>query len=252
MLLEDLTSRKAADYVGKIDVLLLPVGTIEAHGPHCSVMADVLVPQKVAQEVEKIMGDKLLLVPIIPYGHSWHLRDRPGSHDVPGNVFAEYVYQVIKGFRSWGIKYVLVLNGHLGNLEMLHEAAERACDAGIKTVVLNWWSGDYMNAIKDVVSETGSHAGETETSMLWVVGDRFVDKASIPTKENAYTFPTAARNDDIFEKEINIAMFPQAYAGRPFDASPEKGKVLMERAVKQIVEVVKALQSGKLLSKAGS
>ncbi len=90
MFVEDITSDKASKIIGTIDTLILPVGTIEAHGPHCSVAADVIVPVKMAQEIEKLAGDSVYIAPIIPYGHTWHLKDFPGSHDVSSEVLSEY------------------------------------------------------------------------------------------------------------------------------------------------------------------
>jgi creatinine amidohydrolase len=49
MLVEELTSAGASRCVGKVDTVLIPVGTIEAHGPHCSVATDVLIPEKFFQ-----------------------------------------------------------------------------------------------------------------------------------------------------------------------------------------------------------
>ena len=146
MLIEEITSDRASKIIGKIDTLVLPVGTVEAHGPHCSVASDIIVPVRLAQEVEKLAGDRIYVAPIIPYGHTWHLKDFPGSHDISGEVLTEYVFQVLKGFLSWKIKYAIIINGHGGNDEALALAAEKAASLGIKTVVLDWWSGPFLGA----------------------------------------------------------------------------------------------------------
>ena len=130
MLIEEITSDRASKIIGKIDTLVLPVGTLEAHGPHCSVASDIIVPVKLAHEVEKLAGDRIYVAPIIPYGHTWHLKDFPGSHDVSGEVLSEYVYQVLRGFLPWKIKYVIIINGHGGNDEALGLAAEKLRRSG--------------------------------------------------------------------------------------------------------------------------
>jgi len=132
MKIAELTGERASKTIGKVDTVIIPVGTLEKHGPHCSVMSDVLIPEKIAEEVDRLLYDEVLVGPTIPYGHTWHLKEHAGSHDVPGRVLSEYVFYVLRGFKEWGIKYAVLLNGHGGNIEALHEAGERASDAGVK------------------------------------------------------------------------------------------------------------------------
>jgi creatinine amidohydrolase len=252
MRIEELTSSKASQIMGKIDTLLIPVGTVEAHGPHCSVLSDVLIPQKLAEEVDEIVGDRILVGPTIPYGHTWELRDYPGSHTVPPKALSDYVFEVIKGFRSWKIRYVVLLNGHGavgggagGNIEPLHDAAERASELGIKTVVLSWWAPH--EAFRGVVEDAEGHAGEGETSLLWYCGEKYVDKSLIPKQKHEFGSKTAVMLSDIFDPELNRATLPKAYSGNPFAASSEKGRLLNERVVKAIVEVINAMRSGTLI-----
>src|SRR5579864_7261280 len=184
MLVEDITSDKASKIIGKIDTLVLPVGTVEAHGPHCSVASDIIVPVKLVNEIERVAGDRIYVAPIIPYGHTWHLKDFPGSHDISGEVLSEYVFQVLKGFLPWKIKYAIIINGHGGNDESLALSAEKAASIGIKTVVLDWWSGPFLEALEQVVPDIDGHGGEGETSLVWNVGEKYVDASIIPKEDN--------------------------------------------------------------------
>src|SRR5579862_9422226 len=238
MLIEDITSDKMAKIIGKIDTLVLPVGTVEAHGPHCSIASDVIVPVRLVQEVEKLAGDRVYIAPIIPYGHTWHLKDFPGSHDVPAEVFSEYVFQVLKGFLTWKIRYVIIINGHGGNDEALALAAEKAATAGMKTIVLDWWSGAFYDALKEIAPDSGGHAGEMETSLVWNVGEKYVDASIIPKEDNLPPATSIAAFSNIYDPEITRAHFPRAYVGRPARASAEKGRLLNERAAHLIVELI--------------
>ena len=250
MLIEELTNAKATKLIGKIDTLLLPVGTLEAHGPHLSVASDILIPVRIAQEVEKLAGDRVFVAPVIPYGHNFHLMHAAGTHNVPNDVFSDYVYEVLKGFLTWKIKYAVILNGHGGNTHGLHLAAERACDDGMKTVVLSWWGSGFEERFKGVVADTGGHAGESETSLLWFVGDRFVDRSLVPKEPNPIDFGkgrTVASYMDSYDPELNLRIFPKAYSGFPADGTKEKGARLNKILAKSLVEVIDALRAGKLV-----
>jgi creatinine amidohydrolase len=247
MKIAELTGKKASEVVGKMDTVVIPVGTLERHGPHCSVMSDVLIPEKIAQEIDGLMGEKVLIGPTIPYGHTWRLKSHAGSHDVPRQVLADYAFYVVKGFQQWGIKYAVLLNGHGGNIEALHDAAERASDLGIKTVVLSWWTGGFQAVMKEVVQDLGGHGGEAETSLLWNAGDQYVDSDAIPKQEHSYSFKAGASVSDVFDQDVNKKIYPQAYSGRPFAASKEKGRVLTQKAAKLVVETIDALRNGDIV-----
>ena len=245
----DLNSTRASEVIGKIDTLLLPVGTIEAHGPHCSVATDALIAEKMADEVERLAGDRVLVGPMIPYGHTWRLKGHAGALDVCGKVLADYLFEVIKGYgETWKIKYVVVVNGHGGNTDALHEAAERAANLGIRTVILSWWTGGFAEKLKEVVPDPGGHAGEAETSLILNVGEKYVEKSLIPREDCNFSFPTAATLGDIYDPTVNRAAFPRAYNGRPRAASAEKGKLLNEKSARLILEVIDAMKSGKLVT----
>lgn len=49
--------------VAKDKVILLPLGAIEQHGPHLSVSTDTDIVTQVAQQIEKILPDVVLLLP---------------------------------------------------------------------------------------------------------------------------------------------------------------------------------------------
>ena len=247
MLIEDITSDKASKIIGKIDTLVLTVGTVEAHGPHCSVASDIIVPVKLAQEVEKLASDRVYVAPVIPYGHTWHLKDSPGSHDISGEVLSEYVFQVLKGFLPWKIKYAIIINGHGGNDEALALAAEKAASLGMKTIVLDWWSGAFLEALKQVVPDSEGHGGEMETSFVWNVGEKYVAASIIPKEDNLPPkMKTIATFSNIYDPDFTKALFPNAYLGRPSRASAEKGRLLNQKAAQLIVELIDQLRSGKL------
>jgi len=253
MLISKLTSDQASRLIGKIDTIIIPVGTIEPHGPHCSVLCDAIIPQRLAEEVDKIAGDRIFVGPCIPYGHTWELRDLPGAHYVPREAFTNYVFEVIKGFQKWGIKYVILLNGHGsvgfgsgGNIEPLHAAAQRATELGIKTLVLLWCFD--TEALKGITGDVDGHAGEAETSILWYYGDEYLDRKIIPGEHGYYSAKTAVTLNDAFDQKLNPTIWPRAYWGTPNKASPEKGKQLSEKLARCLVEAIDALRSDSLFS----
>jgi creatinine amidohydrolase len=210
--------RKFEEYQPYIDTLILPIGTIEAHGPHAPLGTDVLIPQKLTDYIEGKLSGRVWTAPAIPYGHTWHLQDFPGSIDVPARIFADYVHAVVASFSRWGIKHVVLLNGHGGNNAPLQEAANRLVESGLNVLLSTYWL-DYQESIKTIAPGTG-HAGEDETSLVMAVDEKSVDLSLAGThtiEMQRHRFPGMGR-----------AMYPEAYSGDAQSASKEKGVQLLE------------------------
>jgi creatinine amidohydrolase len=170
---ERLTTRRFGELVGKVTTALLPTGTVEAHGLHCPLGADNLAPAELCRRLEARYPDRLLVAPPVPYGHSWELEEWPGTLSIPAGVFARYVAEVGKGMVRWGIRDIVVINGHGGNSGALTEAAEEIADLGGRVTLSNWWI-DYSREIR-TVTDTQGHAGEDETSVMLAVAEEWVD-----------------------------------------------------------------------------
>ncbi|MGZ4107662.1 MAG: creatininase family protein, partial [Tumebacillaceae bacterium] len=161
------------EYKPYIDTLILPIGTIEAHGPHAPLGTDMLIPRRIADYIERQLSGRVWTAPEIAYGHCANLRDFPGTIDVPNRIFADYVYAVVSSFARWGLKNVVLLNGHGGNINALNEVANRLADEGLHVLVSNYWL-DYQDAIREITPGTG-HAGEDETSLVMAIDPKTVD-----------------------------------------------------------------------------
>jgi len=148
---EQLTTRRFAELMPDMKTALLPTGTVEAHGLHCPLGTDNYAPQALAARLETRHPDRVLVAPAIPYGHSWELEDWPGTLSIPAEAFQQYVTEVGRAMLRWGIRDIVVLNGHGGNNGALGHAAEAIADAGGRVVITNWWL-DYSRDILTVTS----------------------------------------------------------------------------------------------------
>lgn len=138
------------------DVVILPVGSTEQHGPHNPLGTDHLNAEAVSREVGK--RTNTLVLPVIPVGVSEHHRQFPGTLWVPPSVFREYVEAIALSASSHGARKVVIMNGHGGNTASLLEVAghlRREC--GIFAAVIMAFPPGMMEI-------GGGHAGAGETS----------------------------------------------------------------------------------------
>jgi len=222
------------EYKPYVDTMILPIGTIEAHGPHAPLGTDVLIPKKLADMIESALGGRVWTAPEIAYGHCWALKDFPGTIDVPQRIFADYVHAVVASFAKWGIKNVVLVNGHGGNIGALNEVANRLADEGLNVLVSNYWL-DYQEAIKEITPGVG-HAGEDETSLVMAVTPDSVD-LSLASSHNIDI------SGKVKFKEMGRSMYPEAYSGDAGAATAEKGERLFELIASRLVKDIRAMWS---------
>lgn len=243
MYLLNLNSDQFAQLVQDIDLAVLPTGMVEAHGQHCPLGTDVFIPRRFLEIIEEKMGGGLIICPEIPYGHSWHLAPFPGTIDIDPAVFSEYVFQVGLGLAKWGLKNLVILNGHGGNTPALSYVMERLADRGLSVLLLDWWQ-DFAAEIATVCQGQG-HAGEDETSLVLAIDESLVEmgKAGVNWKraKASVCFPG-----------MPFKTFARAQSGDATLASKEKGEAILEICSARIIDLLKAFRAGTLIEDLGS
>src|SRR4051812_42155377 len=170
MYMMDLNLRQLEEVLKSgVDTAILPIGMVEAHGPHCSLGTDVLIPREFLRRLDQMIGEKVVIGAEIPYGHSWSLQSFKGTIDVSADAFSNYVYEVGKEFHRSGFKNLVFFNGHGGNINSLNTVGEKLADLGLTILMINWWT-DYRDTIKTITPEPG-HAGEDETSLVLAISE---------------------------------------------------------------------------------
>ncbi|MCA1595513.1 MAG: creatininase family protein, partial [Chloroflexi bacterium] len=170
-LYEKLTWPEVNDAVAAGKVPVIPVGSIEQHGPHLPLDVDCVLPRGVALEAAAIIPDRMLVVPTITYGYTGHVMDFPGTINVHYQHFIEMVIDVVKSLAYHGFKKIVLLNGHGSNMPNLDLAARRVnVETDAECVFCAWWSlltvdREFLPGWRESAFPGGcAHACELETS----------------------------------------------------------------------------------------
>ena len=215
-----------------VNTVLIPIGMLETHGEHCALGTDTLIPREFVKRLDAHIGEWVLVAPEIPYGHSWALAPLDGTIDIPGTVFADYVYAVGEQFVRQGFRYIILFNGHGGNIPALTLVSERMADLGAVVLTINWWL-DYKDLIVPIASFTG-HAGEDETSCAMAIDESLVD------------LTLAHRDIDTMSRKIKYRgmgrdIYPHGNSGDATRATRDKGERIFEALVPAILEDIEAM-----------
>ncbi|MDR3231672.1 MAG: creatininase family protein [Synergistaceae bacterium] len=139
MYLASLSWSKAGQIRGDGVVAVLPLGSLEEHGPVGPLGTDYLVPERMAARIEAKMPERVLVLPTLPYGVTPALASFPGSVDVGYEALCAVLRGIVDAVLRCGVKRILFLNGHGGNAAAIDNAALYLYRKGGQAAEIDWW-----------------------------------------------------------------------------------------------------------------
>jgi creatinine amidohydrolase/Fe(II)-dependent formamide hydrolase-like protein len=245
-LLGELSWLEAQRRFKEVDVALLPVGAIEQHGPHLPLDADAFDAEYLARNVAETCKDpKPVVLPLIPYGVSYHHEDFSGTISISPETLSALVYDIGMSAVKHGITKLVIINGHGGNSPALHFAAQKINrDSTIFTCVDTGESSDPdIYALSETPNDV--HAGEIETSTTLATRPELVRldkiKKFVPRFSSRYLNFTSKRSIGWYAHTSKIS--PSGVLGDPTKANREKGEQMWEFMIRHLVEFVEDLKN---------
>ena len=219
---------------------ILPLGSLEFHGPHNPLGSDSIIISGIAERVAARAGG--LLFPIIQFtqcpAHTAHFR---GTISVRPEVMTMYFADVLRNILHLGFRKVLILNGHDGNIGpgrgAIAQVADETKDAAL--LFVSWWEflpSEMMKTLGMFRQANGGHGhgGPLETSAVAAFRPDLIhlDKAhDLPEP------PDLSGGAPYFLQKSAAADWP-GYSGQVSEASAEKGKRLVEISEDGIVKLI--------------
>jgi creatinine amidohydrolase len=181
---------------GGIDTVLIPVGTIEAHGI-TPLGTDVIIPEAMAERIAPDID--AMIAPAVPYGITRGLVGHPGTIRIRPETFKAYIEDILESLAAAGLRNLVVLNGHGGQTAELKDALfEAGRRSGARTLLIEWWY-DIDEIREEKLERTGGHAGADETACVMAVEPSLV-------------------KPDLFD-EKQVAFFSRSYSAYPVPGS---------------------------------
>jgi len=228
----ELDSRSLERELERNPLLILPVGALEAHGPHLPLGADQIQPELTAIALaERVDG---LVLPPLSYGVCPGARRFPGTVSLSIESLRAVTEELLEELGRMGGRRVLVISGHAEGRHMaaLREAADAAQRERpqLKVVVLSDYDFVYELRGKESPPNDG-HAGLLETSRLLHLAPELVGKVRPVGVDHRPAF----RVGDSTEAE-----WPESVVGDTRPASGELGARIQAHVLRRLEETVRA------------
>lgn len=225
-------------------IFVVPLGSLEQHGRHLPVFTDSLIIGHIADRVEELCSDRIVMLPVQWLGHSPHHR-RFGCVSLDLMPYVEMIRGMCRSLVGIGARRILLLNGHGGNdtpcraaLRELKSEFENLRDLYI--VYAAYWNlaAAEFTAIRESPIGGMGHACEMETSIMLSKHPTLVDMRKAtrggPSEGRGY------RTVDMLESTPHflIAEFDEfsesGVIGMPDFATAEKGEKFLEAAAQSV------------------
>ncbi|MBX3221228.1 MAG: creatininase family protein [Labilithrix sp.] len=240
--LADLTYEEVAEIVSAGGaVAIVPVGSVEPHGPHLPLHTDTTISETCAARAADRLGETgvpAVIAPSVPYGVTEYARGFAGAIGVPAAALTAMLRAVAERLLECGFAHVSFVNNHL---EPAHDAAVRAAIDGLPegaASVACPLTRRWGRTLSDEFKRGDCHAGRYETSLVLAAGKRLRGAVG-ELPRVGLSLSDAIKAGKATFAEIGM---DRAYTGAPAEATREEGDELYERLVTMVVtEIVEGL-----------
>ncbi len=223
-------------------VVILPIASIEQHGPHLPVMTDT----RLGHEVAVLAARKAypvrptVVTPVVWSGLSEHHMPFGGTLILSHATFRAVIRDLVISLTRHGFHDILISNSHGGNIVAMNQICDELSSEVEATLVGTTYVGEAGPAIGDLLEDQDGihHACEGETAMMMAVEPELVDASDLASlaAPRADGFLKAGRGSYRWRPFAHIT--GNGVSGVPEKANAEKGHKLLEVASDAIAALI--------------
>ena len=222
----------------KTQTVIIPVGSLEEHGPHLPLGTDTFHAMEVARRVA--LTKQVVIAPPLFYGLCRSTREHPGTVSLSGDTLRALLLDVGREFYRQGLKILVFISGHAGGTHMaaLIEAGEilLAELPEVRVAVVN-----LLDLLREILAEKpgllttkgDSHAGEVETALMLAAYPHLV-KGTAPAEWPSFPKYVLVRDKRRY--------WPGGVWGDPSRATATQGEEILEAETRRLAQVIATLE----------
>ncbi len=239
--LENLTWTEAENILKEYEVVVFALGArTKEHGPHLQLNNDYLMAEYLKDRVAEQVP--IVILPTLQYGYYPAFLEYPGSVSLRSETFTNVILDICSSLHGYGIKKFYVLNTGVSTLRPLKKAAAELAAEGIHLHFLNILEVDNNLPAGLLKQEGGTHADEGETSMMLYIAPETVDmNKAVKDYDPRPDRPGLTRDPQGKGSFSSTGIY-----GDPTLANREKGRIIVEATIKEIIKQIEDLLALKI------
>lgn len=244
LLLENLSWTEVRDLLPGVDMVLIPTGSHEQHGPAMALKTDAATAAGICRLVAEKLYPRVMVAPAVPWGISMHHLAFPGTITLHPPVFIAVLKDIVSSLMHHGFERFLFVNGHGGNNSSLQVACMEIHDELRPAFIGSCYD---FSMHKDLVTddpELTGHGCQIEASYGLYLAPEIVKPDRFVPAEYTY-FPASLshmnRAWSIYSPVSFETRLPLGFKGEPSKGTYERGKLLAETVSDRLVEYIEAL-----------
>ena len=263
--LGDLTYVDIREYLQEKDTILVPMASLEQHGPHLPLYTDTITAVEVSKRVAEMIA--VLHSPPVWMGYSPQHMYAPGSGrgtiTLRSSTLLNLLHDVARSLIHHGFNRIIFVNGHGSNVKVIDPVLRKLrYETGALIGFVKPYMENYIGILKGLMEnppdETpGWHSSELETSqdLAWNAELVRMERADFTRAHIPDFLPkTFAKKDgmpDVEFEDYKYFTFPMDHhefiesgtIGNPMRATAEKGEEafrrLSEHVARGVLELMK-------------
>src|SRR5262245_32028395 len=229
--LAQLTFEEVRDLDRARTLVVLPVGAVEAHGPHLPLDTDIVIAAAMARAGARRLAARhaVLILPALAYTAAGFAAQFHGTLSVSAITVTALIVDLARSLSEQGFRLLAIANAHLDpeHLTALHEAVKLGrADRLIPIVFPDLTKRPWGTRLGEEFKSGACHAGQFETSIvLRETADAVRDEVRKSLAPNPQSLSDAIKTG---KRSFEDAGGPRAYFGDPAAASAEEGAHLVD------------------------
>ena len=215
-------------------IVILPVASLEQHGPHLPVEVDSILGETVAARTAAKLIEQAtpaVVLPVIWTGLSEHHMSFGGTVTLDNATFSALIEAVVQSVLRHGFRRIALLNAHGGNENALRTITGHLTPKlGLPIVQFTYWYAAAAAIARILQTQGGlQHACEAETSMMMAARPDLVAADRIPlAKTNTTPDVSDLVGGGVYMWRSIASRSASGVISNPEAATAEKGEALFD------------------------
>ncbi len=241
--LAELTWTEAADERARQPIVLVPIGSTEAHGPHLPLSTDAILSDELARRAGEALeadGRTVLIAPTLSYAITEYAAAFAGTISLSPETATNLVAEVCASLALQGFQRVCLVNSHLepAHVVSLKDACARAeAKSGQKVAFPDQLDRRWARTLTEEYKRGACHAGSYETSLVLAARPELVRN---DVRARLSPLPIdLAQAMKAGKRTFGEAGAADAYFGDPAAATTDEGNAIYALLVTMVVSTVR-------------